>query len=70
MKITTTAISKIQGARLYIYEAKNAKRFYKKSQTLFKKQDNLRYTFYRKSKTLYVTKCFMKFLKLAFIQKA
>ena len=42
-----TTISEIQRTRFYIYQKqKNVKCFNTKSQTLCKKQDNLRYIFY------------------------
>ena len=51
-----TAISERQRARFYIYIQKSktiAKRFYAKSQTLRKKQDNFRYVFiYKNQDTL------------------
>ena len=56
---------------LYRKSKKIAKRLYiyAKSQTLFKKQDNLRYVFiYKKSDTLRYA-IFMKMLKLAYINQ-
>ena len=49
---------------LYIKKSQNCDTFiyiYTKSQTLCKKQDNLRYVLFTKSLTLYVTRFFMKF---------
>ena len=64
-----TPISKIQHARFYIYRKQKSRNgyLYTKSQTLCKKQDNLRYVLFTKSLTLYVTQFFMKSLKLVFI---
>ena len=53
MKITITSIIKRQRAHLYTQKAKNCETFlYTKSQTLFKKLDNLRYVLlYKKAYT-------------------
>ena len=59
---------------LFTKSKKNAKRLYiyTKSETLFKKQDNLRYVFIHKNPDTLRYAIFMNFLKLAFIyiQKA
>ena len=69
-EITITAIIKRQRACLYIYKKqKNAKPFYTKSQTLFKKQDNFRHVFIYKNPDTLRYAIFMKFLKLDFIYK-
>ena len=68
--MTMTQFGERQRARCYIY--KNQNKFerlyiYSKSQTLFKKQDNLRYVFiHKKPHTLHYT-IFREFLKLAFM---
>ena len=72
MKITMTAISKRQHARLYTY--KNPKHLrnvfiYKNPVPLQKERQFPLHFLYTNSPTLYVTQFFMKFLKLAFILK-
>ena len=54
MKITMTTIIERQRTRLYTQKEKNCETFLsKKSQTVFKKQDNFRYVFiYKKRYTL------------------
>ena len=66
-----TAISERQHARLYIYKAKQiVKRFILKKARHFAKSTTISVTFLNtKIKTLYVTRFFMKILKLAFIYK-
>ena len=63
MKITMTAISERQRARLYTQKVKkNCETFlYTKSQTHFKNLDNFRYVLYTKSNTLDVTGFSWKF---------
>ena len=69
MKITMTAISERQRARFYIYKKhKNAIQFYVQKAIHFSKIKKICVPFlYTKSKTLYVTRFFMKILNLEFI---
>ena len=65
-----TAIGKTQHEPYIYAKSKKCETFlYKTIQTLCKKQDNSRYVFNPKRKTLYVTQFFMKILKLAFAYK-
>ena len=67
-----TAISEIQRAHFYIYKKAKTipKRFYIQKSGHFAKNKTISVTFlYIKSTTLYVTRFFMKILKLAFIYK-
>ena len=63
MKITMTFISKRQRAHFYIYKKleKCETLLYTKIQTLFKKQDNLRYVFIYKNPDLCVTRFLLNF---------
>ena len=69
--MTVTATIERQHARLYMYKKKKiAKRFNIKKSRQLAKSKTISVTFlYTKIWTLYVTRFFMKFLKLAFIYK-
>ena len=71
MKITMTTTSERQRPHFYIYKAnKISKRFYKQKGRHFSKSNTISVmSLYTKIQTLYVTRFFMKFLKLAFIYK-
>ena len=70
MKITKTDIIEIQRARWNTQKSKKCETFlYTKSQTLFKKLDNIRYVFIYKKPYTWRYGIFIKFLKLEFIYK-
>ena len=72
MKITMTAIREWQRERFYVYKKKkNSKLFHVQKATQFAKSKTISVMFlYTKSKTLYVTRFFMKMFKLALYTKS